>query len=160
MRIWFWILLVALITFSSSANAASAVVDSEDTDVSQLTLTNFFTVGNSDVAKRFLRGKTEKELTTGDDDLEVMNAGNEERGIIPSSAMAKVVPSSVKSMVSKVKNAWAKWEDMLMQKAVRHMIKNGETPDMLAKRLNIGGATERRYKRLHDYYSGVMNRAG
>ncbi|KAG7379044.1 hypothetical protein PHYPSEUDO_009139 [Phytophthora pseudosyringae] len=144
MRLLLWILLVTLITYISCATAAS-----EETPVSQLTakdidtVTRLLTVEDGDAAKRFLRGVARKDLTAADDDS---HAEDEERGLIP---------SKVTDLISKMKNGWGKWKANAMEKAFQHMMKTGETPTTLAKRLEIGvgGAAEVRYNKLYEKYT-------
>nr|APP14219.1 REX3 [Phytophthora palmivora] len=147
MKLLLWVLVVIFITFISNTNAVS---NSEEIKISQLTerdidtLTRLLTDENSDAAKRFLRGESKKDLTTANDDSEVLNAENEERGLIP---------SSITNMVNKLKNGWAKWKANALEKAFKHMMEHGETPTLLAKRLEIGGAAEPRAHRLYEQYT-------
>ncbi|OWZ13015.1 RxLR effector protein [Phytophthora megakarya] len=149
MRLLLWILVITLVTFISSVSATSSIANSKKTEASQLTerdidaLNRLLADENSDAAKRFLRGEAEKDLTANDDSGE-LSAESEERGIIP---------SSITNMITKVKNGWAKWKAAALEKAFKHMMKNGETPTKLAKRLEIGGATEPRYEKLYEMYT-------
>nr|QMU24867.1 PaRXLR43 [Phytophthora agathidicida] len=146
MRLLLWVFLVTLATFISSA---SAISNSDKTQVSQLTshdistLTRLLAIEDSDGAKRFLRGDAKKDLTANDDSNK-LDAEDEERGIIS---------SSITNMISKFKNGWAKWKASALERAFQHMMKNGETPTKLAKRLEIGGVTEPRYEKLYEKYA-------
>ncbi|EGZ29022.1 hypothetical protein PHYSODRAFT_284377 [Phytophthora sojae] len=138
MRLLLWVLLVTLVTFISSASATATVTDSKDITVSQLTdseideLSRLLTAEtDDDNTKPFLRGDAKKDLTTAGDKTE-----DEERGLF--------------SLISSIKNGWAKWKSNALEKAFQHMMKHGETPTTLAKRLEIGGATEPRYERLYE----------
>ncbi|KAH7465971.1 RxLR effector protein 24 [Phytophthora ramorum] len=150
MRLLLWVLLATLVIYISTTNAASAVTDSEDTKLSQLTsedieaLTHLLAVESDVDAKRFLRGDTETDLTTAGSDTDALDAEAEERGI---------VPSSVTNLINKVKNGWSKFKTKALEKAFKHMMKNGEDPTKLAKRLEIGGAAEPRYEKLYEKYT-------
>ncbi|KAF1786177.1 hypothetical protein JG687_00007904 [Phytophthora cactorum] len=147
MGLLLWVLLVTLVAFISSANAAYDFANSDETQFTQLTtenidtLTRLLAVEDSDAAKRFLRGNAIKDLTTADNDSD---AKDEERGLIP---------SKVTNLISKVKNGWAKWKSNMLEKAFQHMMKSGETPTSLAKRLEIGGVAELRYEKLYEKYT-------
>ncbi|ETL48520.1 hypothetical protein L917_01838, partial [Phytophthora nicotianae] len=136
MRLLLWVLLATLITFISSSHAVSAVADSDEPKVTQLTMkdidivTRLLFVEDGDAAKRFLRGNAKQDLTTANNDLD---ANDEERGLIP---------STLTNLITKAKNGWAKWKANALEKAFQHMMKLGETPTSLAKRLEIGGAAE------------------
>ncbi|KAL3666433.1 hypothetical protein V7S43_008683 [Phytophthora oleae] len=145
MRLLLWVLLLTLVAFISSINAESSI-DSKVTQVSKEevdALTRLFAVNNSDAAKRFLRGDA-KDLTAADDDSKEHSAEDEERGLIP---------SKLTNLIGKVKTGWANWKSNALEKAFQHMMKNNETPTTLAKRLNIGGATEARHERLYEKFT-------
>ncbi|KAE9105252.1 hypothetical protein PF005_g13563 [Phytophthora fragariae] len=57
------------------------------------------------------------------------------------------------SLIGSIKNGWAKWKSNALEKAFQHMLKHGEIPTTLAKRLEIGGATEPRYERLYEKFT-------
>ncbi|KAE9006512.1 hypothetical protein PR003_g17427 [Phytophthora rubi] len=138
MRLLLWVLLVTLVTFVSNVNATSAITASKETTVSQFvdSDTDVLTAGNNDNSKRFLRSDTKNDLTTADDDSDDPNA---ERGLF--------------SLIGSIKNGWAKWKSNALEKAFQHMLNHGETPTTLAKRLEIGGATEPRYERLYEKFT-------
>ncbi|GMF56048.1 unnamed protein product [Phytophthora fragariaefolia] len=144
MRLLLWLLLVTLVTFISSASAISAIANSDEAPVSQLTdadidvLSRVATAGNDYNINRFLRVDAKKDLTA-DDDSENLSANNEERGIF--------------SLVQSIKNGWSKWKANALEKAFQHMMKKGETPTSLAKRLKIGEVAEPRFEKLYEKYT-------
>jgi len=149
MRLLLWVLLVTLLAFISSTSAATSIFDSQDTKVSQLKdedieiLTRLLAVESGEDAKRFLRGADAKDSTTDDDNSEQLDE-DEERGILP---------SKLKNLFSKAKNGWSKVKANWYEKAFQRMNKNGETPTSLAKRLDIGGQTEKRFETLYEKYT-------
>ncbi|KAG1709216.1 hypothetical protein DVH05_019859 [Phytophthora capsici] len=145
MRLLLWALLVTLVAFVSSINA-EFTADSKVTQDSKEeinALTRLLAVDSSDAAKRFLRGDA-KDLTTANDDSKELSAEGEERGLIP---------SSITNLVSKVKTGWANWKAKALEKAFQHMVKNGENPTTLAKRLDIGRTVEGRHHRLYEKFT-------
>ncbi|EEY68645.1 secreted RxLR effector peptide protein, putative [Phytophthora infestans T30-4] len=147
MRFLVWVFFVGLVTFVSGTHAISKLANSNEPQSTQLTmkdidtLTRLLFVEDGDAAKRFLRSNANQDLTTANDDSDVKE---EERGLLP---------SKVTNLISKAKNGWAKWKANALEKAFQHMMKQGETPTSLAKRLEIGGAAELRYEKVYEKYT-------
>ncbi|KAK1933825.1 hypothetical protein P3T76_011585 [Phytophthora citrophthora] len=145
MRLLLWAVLLVFVAFVSSINAESAA-DSKVTQASKEEInavTRLLAVDNSDVTKRFLRGDA-KDLTAANDDSKALSAEDEERGLIP---------SSVTNLISKVKTGWANLKSAALERAFKHMVKNGENPTSLAKRLDIGRTIEARHHRLYEKFT-------